>query len=449
MKKNNTYDSWMPEGRRQDMASLAAAELAIESWLSLPVARQRDSSDGAAEALFQCAFNLLSSAEAKQELAQASAELSLMRDNHVALGRFMDIGATFPLAQTPGESKDFELYTQTWESSITFHCAKKGLLNCMELFLDRGVLAQDGAYAAKLLRAPEPSPLRQVDKALLDQIHRKDLPANAAQDDLELADSMSALILGLMQATASDTERLSLSIASADLSRSPLYTMLDNGRPSRQDRERRRMSPTSADGNLLRLARRMAFEANLFEPQLESHRCAMLRLARDGSEEAAQLCLDANISPSMGGQEVAESYYELACASSDGIAALPGAIKELCAPWAKNAGEKIYEYASRQALRQIKDLACRAAEGSDSRSQSDFWGAGESISRLLNLCRPTATEMGFDAPRADQLDSLRSALDEILLDAGRPVPSILDKHVRELSDILGKATLPALKGPRL
>lgn len=449
MKKNDVYDSWTPKISRQEMFSLAAAERAIESWLSLPIERQLNSSDAPAQALFQCAFNLLESTAAKQELAQAGAELSLMRDNAVALGKFLDLGAAFPLAKTPDDCKDFGVYTETWESSITLHCAKKGLLNCMELFLDRGVLAADGAYAAKLLRAPEPSPLRQVDKALLDQIHRKGLPSNPAPEDLELADSMSALILGLMEATSNDTERLSLSIASADLSRSPLYTMLDNERPSRQDRERRAMSTTTDDANLLRLARRMAFEANLFEPALESHRCAMLRLAHNGSEVAARLCLDANITPSMGGQEALESYYELACASPSGILALPGAIQELCSPWAKGAGEKIYDYASRQALRKIKDSAARAAEGSAHQNQSDFWDAGSSVSRLANLCGATAQQMGFPLPEIDQLSALRTQIDEILLNASRPMPSVLEKPVRELSDALGKATLPALRGPRL
>lgn len=448
MNTSQIYSQWDEPDQlsKADRHSLAAAERAIEAWLRLPLSRQIDKADAGAKALFDCSFSLLESSQAKAFLAQAGAELSLDRDNGAALSIFLDMGASFPKAQTPEGVEDYDVYHKTWQSSIASYCAKNQNLNCMEILIDRGILAEDAAYAAPLLRLPEPSPLRQINKELLDKIHRDALPGEATAEAIELADFASEFTLSLMQATSSHSERLSLSIARTDALQSPLYVLLDKNRAWLRNSRTSGRDAQQPDGELLRLVRKMAFGAKLFEPELESHRCAMLGLALDGSPEAAQLCLDAKVSPCMGGPSMEEDYFERAAAEPSGLLELDGPFGELCAAWGKNSGSKIYEHVESEALRFIKD-ASRAPAGGGKREGNFDWDAARAISRLANVC-DLDPQAGFAGPSQDQLAALRAILDETLLN-DNVFSEPLAKAARRLSEIVGRKTLPTPRPPRL
>ena len=413
-----------------DWKSLGAAKAALNAWAALPLSRRDDPRDPGAQALFDAAFGLLGADRAKLELAQHGADEALSRDDDRALAGFIALGAAFPAIEAPQGEPDHQAYGDAWQSSVAHYCALRGHHKCLRLFLDSGLISRDAAVADALLREPEPSPLRQIDKALLAQ-------AAGPHAGGELQDSGDELVLGLIGAMAEQSESLSSSIAVAEALRGhPLFRLL----AGEIERDRfGRQSAISPNSPVSTLARDMAAQG-LFKPHLASHRGAALSLAAQGSPGACEILIDAGLDASHGARAQKEAFEKLLC-NPQGIEGLAPGARALCAAWAAQPGfgQELFDKTCRAAQRSLQEHLKNPSD----KGANDQWRASRRLRRLDALIRAAShPSRGFEAPSQDALAQAQAWVDGVLLENNAPKGSDALGALRSLGETLGGLRLP-------
>jgi hypothetical protein len=427
-----------------DWLSMTAAKRTVSAWTALPRQRREDPRDLGAQALFDAGFALLTTEQAKRELAQHGAEESLERDDARALAGFLTLGAHFPALEIiSGEAHDdYKAYGDAWEGSIASLCAKRGLTRCLRLFLENGTLARDAAVADPLLKEPQASPLRQVDRAFLAKASSK-----KASEAGDLQDSGDDLILALVGAMANDSESLSSSIALSEARRChPLFRLLAGEiEKTKFDAPSKKQKATASP--LTPLAQDMA-KAGFFKPELASHRGAALSLAADGSEPACQLLADAGLDVSCASRHIAGAFEKLLC-NPQGLMGLSQGQQKICEAWAAKDGfgQELFERALNRARKAVE----AHVEDPSQKGAFDQWRAVRRVGRVQALALAQQhDDRGFEAVSFDVLAAAQTWIDHALLDDSVPKGS---KELRSALEKAGAAIasmrLPKRPAPRV
>lgn len=376
---DDSYFTLPPE----DRSRFPAAEGMLKAWGALS---EDDRHGAAGAAMLQLAPSLLSSPAGKTELAQLGMEMSLDLDDPRGLRLFLSQGAELPplFAPEPGHSSG---YSAAWEGNLTQWCVRHERLRCFEALAEMGRLEQERSLAAPFLKEPEPSPLAQVDRAFLTR-HQPTLADEDAGTDL---------ILLLLRGMQDQSAYLGLQISEAELRRgNPLFALLWRARDGQ------------AEERPLELLDRAAFEHRLFEPELASHRHALLGAVADGSVGALYLALKAGLSPDEPGllreRELAVALARRSGSDDPAAQSWMALAERFFEPWAACQEPLIQE----RALGALVDatLSGRSHERAQSAATLErlcqAWAKGESPSALLPPPRGEAAR--------ERLDRLSQAL---------------------------------------
>lgn len=370
---------------REDRARYPAADGILTAWSDLPAA---DRHGPVGLPMIELSRSLLSSEPGRLALAQRGLDLALNLDDPAALRLFLSQGAQLAPIQAPA-ADHHNGYAFVWESGVTQWCVRHERIACFEALAELGRLEQERQAAAPFLKEPEPSPLAQVDRGFLTR-HAPELGGDEAKEGTDL-------ILMLLRGMEDQSRHLSLQLSEAALRQgNPLFALLWRARDGRsQERP-------------LDLLERCAFERRLFEPELASHRNAMLGAVADGSVGALYLCLKAGLSPE---QAERSRQHDLARALGGSVTDDEPFAQEWLAlaerffePWAQSA-EPLIQHRVLSALIE-GSLRGPSHERSSSASALErlcaLWAQGRAPSALL-----PAPEGEFARARLDDLANAR------------------------------------------
>lgn len=426
-----------------DFESMDSARDALTAWLDLPQSRRLNSIDAGAGALFDAAFGLLESSQAKDSLSYFGAWASIDRDDDVALSLFLSLGARFKPALESHE--EHSNYSTTWKSSILHHCAAKRRWRCLTYLSGLPLADQDQALAEALLREPEPNALREVNSELLMKVEleRASKSGIDINDDIMKAISASHdFIVALLNNHASNSEDLSLSIAVSELLQgNPFYQALrlvsdDESHHFNGHRCAAPESPKALDALIAR---------GLFNPASPSHREALLSLCESSHPTACRIAFQAGLSPASGSARTEIGFFtQIAQAKS--LAKTSPAFQDLCREWtaASDFGQRAFMALSRNAEHEHAALT----QG----REKDSWKAVHAWHLLANMANGFADpSSGFGTPSITELSERLSSLDHILLasDPATDRDLKLRKALLECAQALSRLTLPSSPTPRL
>lgn len=416
-----------PDQLRDDKCFNAASH-ALQAWLDIPPALRVGERQVQSDALLDAAFGLINDAPMRDELAQYGLGCALGMDDDAAFATFHRLGAILSPAKPQVDSDAHNIYRDAWESSVAFECAKRGAHRCLAYLSSQGQLVRDSQTCSALLREPEPCALREVNRDLLslaDQRHVEEAGANPDDPDVQAAlNSSHDLILALLGAHSEQSENLSMSIATSELSQSnPLFMLFWRQSSSRSWGQTLRSDFDSEA--MVKLCADLA-KQGLYDGNRASHRHALLQACAQGSRPAIALALNEGIRPSQEGRSIENIFVEAFLPFAKPPEKWPAEFSQLARDFTDQPsfGCKLFEYCAHSAQRAARDID--SAQGAKAR---DAHLEAEQSFRRLALCSKALAQAHWDKPAREDIEKVAECLDAILLESRH-----LDKAFRSCAN---------------